>query len=214
MNLTSCATVFMPGRIWIGETCPTPELLAQALSHREDDNPAFFYRAMPNDLPEPEQTETLAPPTDREAPTSPGHDAPEPRQAMAPPAPTMPSAPPSLEATYFVEAAKHFGAAALEMRLGREQAARQHGESMGKLEDLGRRSDTNHDLVINALEKHGRRIDLLEDGHSEIRKQLTSVKGELHSALARVEELEIKLGLEGPNARPPTPAAPQAVKPA
>lgn len=77
------------GAVWIGETCPPPELLAAALSDREDDPPAYRCRPMPDQDPR-ETTETLAPPTDPEPPTSPENEKPEPKHAMNPPPPAPP----------------------------------------------------------------------------------------------------------------------------
>lgn len=71
------------GRVWVGETLPSPELLAMcALSDPEDDFPT--RAEMPQDQDDRETTETLVPETDREAPTSPENEAPLPRDAIRP----------------------------------------------------------------------------------------------------------------------------------
>jgi hypothetical protein len=58
--------------------------LAMTALHDPEDCPPLIYRVTMND--DREITETLAPPTDREPPTNPANEKPEPRRAMNPPA--------------------------------------------------------------------------------------------------------------------------------
>lgn len=57
-------------------------LCMSALNDREDDPSHHYLRAMPDQ--DAEHTETLVPPTDREAPTNPENEAPAPRTAIRP----------------------------------------------------------------------------------------------------------------------------------
>lgn len=62
-----------------------PTLRCQAMGDPEEPNPAYSAPPM-NDQDDPrETTETLAPPTDREAKTNPENEKPEPRVAVRPP---------------------------------------------------------------------------------------------------------------------------------
>lgn len=196
----ACAPMFQPGRVWTGISRTPPELLAQALSDPEDDNPAFRIRAMPDQDDSRNAVTTPAPPPS-EPTTRTENDKPEPRDAIAPPA-RMPDtqelggtalaateAPEWFKASFIGQALTSFADDARALREGRAQ---QHAEVLAKLDEQGAKQDDAARLVLEL----GANLDLLTGEFKLFRdaceKRLAEGDERFRSIERKVSELEAR----------------------
>lgn len=189
-----------------------------AISDPEDD---FVTRPprlklMPQDQDPREITETLAPPTDREAKTNPENEAPETRAAMPPP-PAR-----ALTESYFAEAAKEFSTAAGELRAARIEIAQGFRSQESKQAERHAETTANAQLVASAIRAHGDRLIALERDAELKTKNIADLTEEIRQARAAADEavalarkaLDLVASLEDrlPNAagtaQAPAPATP------
>jgi CheY-like chemotaxis protein len=149
-------------------------LCMSALDDREYDVPSFYLRTMPDNDEPREATETLAPPTDREAPTSPAASE---RPAIAPPSKLPDDAelgasqlashePPAWwEGSFIGQALGQFAGDADDIRKGR---AAQHGEQMAAIRGLGTQLGTFDQKLV----RFGQRMTRVENDVRDLRNDM------------------------------------------
>lgn len=193
--------------IYIGPTLAPPPLLACALGDAEDNPPLQFRRSMP-DPNDTRNEETLVPPTDREAPTGIEHEAPQRRDAVAPPAPIAPAAADSI----FLTAVKDITDAARTIREERESRRafeeaqlELQRQTLAAIERAERNGETNWRNMAGQLESwrrvsqdkdadHDKRLEALELQMAALKDELVALVSKATSEAAeRIGLLEREL---------------------
>lgn len=181
----------------------------------EDSIPSFRMPPM-SDQDDREHTETLAPPTDREATTNPDNERPEPRAAIHPPPPLAAA---SRGDSYFAEAARDFASALVEMRETRQEISEGFKDHGGKLDEMAHEFAANYGLlagefksfrgVVEArLDDGERRFDAIEMRLEDLKKdQLLAAQRQLEAAekIASLEAELKELKANVPARQAPTP---------
>jgi hypothetical protein len=177
-----------------------------ALDDREDDPPHHYLRAMPeND--DREITETLAPPTDREAPTNPENPRPVHRNAVLPQGAGLnPYAqkPDWWDGSFFQSIFNDVqGAAEAHRRVAAGQ-----DEILAAIQAADRNSNRNYELIRDEirhlkdsdlkqdqrLKEGDRRFEQIEQSIKELKDELIAlVTREMKSAAEKIEVLEKQL---------------------
>lgn len=140
----------------------------------EDDPPHVHLRAMPNDAEDRETTDTLMPPTDREAPTSPD-------------AARAPLLPPPTADSMFLDAVKQIVQAAADLRETRREIADGFRDQGGKLDEMARESTANHGLLAGEFKTFRAVIEArMDDGE----RRFDAIEKQLEKLELRVTEAE------------------------
>jgi hypothetical protein len=212
------------------DDCPICGGNVPALSDLEDDNPAFFCRPMPNDQDDPEVTETLVPPTDREGedrdtkpPGAADAEATRAAATMLPGAPSAPSAPAPPE--YWKAAYDKLVEIHEEQRTDRRERQGRDDALVSRLSAAAKEaseSSVTHlttalGEIAQSVERIATRMETLEETDAQQTKRLAEGDkrfADIEQALAELrnkfETLSADLAAaKAANAqRPPAPAAP------
>ena len=193
-------------------------LCMSALNDREDDPSHHYLRAMPDQ--DAKHTETLVPPTDREAPTNPEA---APRPAMNPPAGLSPYAqkPDWWEGSFFQSVFNDVQDA----RRAHDQVLASQEQILAAIQSADRNSNRNYELIREEirhlkdsdikqdqrLKEGDQRFDQIERSIADLKTELIAlVTREMKLAADKIEVLEQQLAeakANVPARQAPTPTA-------
>jgi hypothetical protein len=218
----ACAPMFTPGQVWTGISRTPPELLAQALTDREDDGPSFRYLTM-DEQDERRDTPTIsAPPPGppSEPVTSVENEAPAPLKAIAPPAPGNPFAtpPPWWEGSFFQATFNRLEGGFQAV----EKATAGQGEILAAIERADRNNTSGWQTTQaqiasfrQEMTAHDAELKALRAEIDQLKTQLTEQAAKLTEQAGMIERLDQRLSEKQANAPArQAPAPTSAAEPA